>query len=279
MKKWDESNLDIGRLGLNLDGHEVLFVRDYEDMYVARAYLGGGSVELCVDKKPLDEVKREVEDWYVGKLKGHIEALEKSVEIYQGQLKELAEPALEALVDIGDFEFEDGYLHFRVTADGYSLEGLFRLYDPENGPDMTLVSIDYGYLHPVVERQWDRIEMALYDRCLDRYHGILDRSEAFKEKVIEAMATAGFVYDNLESYEGWQSFYGDDGRRLGFDDLWQVAEWLNGVVFDDVEVARKVEEILHPFGVQAKPLNDVLRDADSRCVSCKYSEDDLGLEI
>lgn len=79
----------------------------------------------------------------------------------------------EPLVDISDLEYdEDGYLHFTVTADDYGLEGLYRIYDPANGDSMTLVSIDYGYLHPIIERQWDRIENALYDITLDRYNAM-----------------------------------------------------------------------------------------------------------
>ena len=280
MKVWDESNLDIGRLSLCLGEHEALFVRDYGDVYVARAYLGGGSEELCIEKKPLDEVKKDAEDWYVSKVKGHIEALEKSIEAYKEQLKELSDPILEPLVRISDLAYDgDGYLHFVVEADGYALEGLYRLYDPANGPDMTLVSIDYGYLHPIVERQWDRIETALYERCLDMYHEILDKSEAFKEQIIEAMATAGYVYDSLESYEGWQSFYGDDGHRIGFDYLWQVAEWLDGVVFDDPEVTKKVEEVLHPERVQAKPLCDVLNDAGVRSAHGKNDGVDVEMNM
>lgn len=79
----------------------------------------------------------------------------------------------EPLVDISNLEYdEDGYLHFTVTADDYGLEGLYRIYDPANGDSMTLVSIDYGYLHPIIERQWDRIENALYDITLDRYNAM-----------------------------------------------------------------------------------------------------------
>lgn len=79
----------------------------------------------------------------------------------------------EPLVDISNMEYdEDGYLHFTVAADDYELEGLYRIYDPDNGESMTLVSIDYGDLHPIIQRQWDRIENALYDATLDRYNAM-----------------------------------------------------------------------------------------------------------
>ena len=61
---------------------------------------------------------------------------------------------------------------FTVAADDYELEGLYRIYDPDNGESMTLVSIDYGDLHPIIQRQWDRIENALYDATLDRYNAM-----------------------------------------------------------------------------------------------------------
>lgn len=77
------------------------------------------------------------------------------------------------IVCLGSFEFdEDNYLHFSVEADGYGLEGLFRIYDPENGKDMSLVSIDYGYEHPLIKRGWELIENQLKEKCRDQYEAI-----------------------------------------------------------------------------------------------------------
>ncbi len=60
---------------------------------------------------------------------------------------------------IDNLEYDDeGYLHFTVEADGYELEGLFRINDPENGQNMEIVSIDYGDLHPEIKKQWGQIE-------------------------------------------------------------------------------------------------------------------------
>lgn len=60
---------------------------------------------------------------------------------------------------INNLEYDDeGYLHFTVEADGYELEGLFRINDPENSQNMEIVSIDYGYLHPEIKKQWGQIE-------------------------------------------------------------------------------------------------------------------------
>lgn len=68
---------------------------------------------------------------------------------------------------INKLEYDDeGYLHFTVETDGYELEGLFRVNDPQNGKNMELVSIDYGYLHPEISKQWDQIEEHLKNEAV-----------------------------------------------------------------------------------------------------------------
>lgn len=67
------------------------------------------------------------------------------------------------IASISNYEFdEDGYLHFTIEADGYELEGLFRVNDEaEPKHNMKLVSIDYGYLHPIIKEYWNEIEQEL----------------------------------------------------------------------------------------------------------------------
>lgn len=68
---------------------------------------------------------------------------------------------------INNLEYDDqGYLHFTVETDGYELEGLFRVNDPQNGKSMELVSIDYGYLHPEISKQWNQIEEYLKNEAV-----------------------------------------------------------------------------------------------------------------
>ena len=68
---------------------------------------------------------------------------------------------------INNLEYDDeGYLHFTVETDGYELEGLFRVNDPQNGKSMELVSIDYGYLHPEISKQWNQIEAHLKNEAM-----------------------------------------------------------------------------------------------------------------
>jgi len=42
-------------------------------------------------------------------------------------------------------------------------ELLYRLADDENGKRFTLVTIDYGYYNPLIEKYWDNIERACFD--------------------------------------------------------------------------------------------------------------------
>ena len=73
----------------------------------------------------------------------------------------------EIAATINNLEYDDeGYLHFTVETDGYELEGLFRVNDPQNGKSMELVSIDYGYLHPEISKRWNQIEEHLKNEAV-----------------------------------------------------------------------------------------------------------------
>ena len=71
-----------------------------------------------------------------------------------------------------------------------------------------------------------------------------------RERIIKAMAAAGYYYDDLESYtdengeNGWLHFNGDYCTSITFESWKQVYEWLNGVVFDDPETSKAVDDIL-----------------------------------
>ncbi|MCI9126880.1 MAG: hypothetical protein HFG28_06760 [Eubacterium sp.] len=73
-------------------------------------------------------------------------------------------------VKLRNFEWDkDNYLHFTAEVDGYELEGLFRTSDPQNGEDMELVSIDYGYNHLQIKEQWDNIKEFLKSYASEKY--------------------------------------------------------------------------------------------------------------
>lgn len=158
------------------------------------------------------------------------------------------------LVDIYNLEYDDeGYLHFTVAADGYELEGLYRLHDLENGEDMTIVSIDYADRHPIVVEQWNRIEQALYDTSLSRYNAL----------IMEEREAAGEKEDNRwGNQENYRFFYSPDQmqeadaflRETGWKRLFASDEQgMNGdtiVIYKDAgdlplflqEYARQVEQ-------------------------------------
>ena len=73
----------------------------------------------------------------------------------------------------------------------------------------------------------------------------LNSSRYTKDKMIRAMEAAGYYYDDINSYDdGYVVFRGDYGS-MSFDNLNEVADWLDNVVFDDPEVADTVEAILN----------------------------------
>lgn len=64
-----------------------------------------------------------------------------------------------------------------------------------------------------------------------------------KDKLIKAMDVAGYTYDELESTDDWLRFF-YDGGVMTMDGWQDVEDWLNGVVFDDPDVAAKVYNIM-----------------------------------
>lgn len=66
------------------------------------------------------------------------------------------------------------------------------------------------------------------------------------ETLIDAMAEAGWDFDDIDSDEPYYlRFNSDMGDRMNFDYGWQeVKDWLDGVVFDDPEVSDAVERIM-----------------------------------
>ena len=101
---------------------------------------------------------------------------------------------MELLATIGNYEMdEDGYLHFTIQTDGYELEGLFRVYDDaEPDHSMELVSIDYGYLHSMIEQYWDSIEEELTKYVKENYpdrQNIQDKERLSKKKYLTSEET------------------------------------------------------------------------------------------
>ena len=151
----------------------------------------------------------------------------------------------EPLVDISDLAFDDeGYLHFTVEADGYELEGLYRVLDPANGEDMELVSIDYGDQHPIIERQWSRIEDYLYDASLDRFNELVDDRFEGRDQLIQDMAAIGYVYNEQESGTSRRVFNAENDG-VSFANFEVAKNWLD--VQREVVLNNPAQERPEPF--------------------------------
>ena len=74
----------------------------------------------------------------------------------------------------------------------------------------------------------------------------LNSSRYTKDKMIRAMEAAGYYYDDIDSDDAnYVVFNGEYGTKMTFDNLNEVADWLDGVVFDDPAVADEVYAILN----------------------------------
>lgn len=80
----------------------------------------------------------------------------------------------------------------------------------------------------------------------EEYTEPMHDTPAEKEPLIAAMEAAGYTFDSLESTEDNLRFFGEGGQTVTMGGWHECEEWLNGVVFDDPQVAEHVEIILHP---------------------------------
>lgn len=74
---------------------------------------------------------------------------------------------------------EDNYIYFSVEYGEYSLDGLFRIHDPTNGPDMDLVSIDCSTEEDrnFVNAHWEEIQEKLCEIAKQREEKIEKNEE------------------------------------------------------------------------------------------------------
>lgn len=74
---------------------------------------------------------------------------------------------------------------------------------------------------------------------------IAKAKDEFDNKLIPAMATAGYYYDDINSNDNYYRF-NSEHSSIEFANPKEIKEWLDGVVFDDPETSLKVEKIIHP---------------------------------
>lgn len=79
-----------------------------------------------------------------------------------------------------------------------------------------------------------------------RLSGSSEMLEEPDESLLMAMEAAGYQYDAIESSKGNLRFIGEAGAVMQMESWDEAREWLEGVVFDDPEVAENVHNLLHP---------------------------------
>lgn len=129
---------------------------------------------------------------------------------------------------------DDNYMHFNIDADGFRLDGLFRVLDPANGVSMELVNIDNGDRHPIISKQWENIEQQCKIAAAEKYNELI---KAAQFKVISEFNPAPNEYQTwIRKAEDIKTF--DDTLK---DSDWEGWE-ING--FDDSYSAFDVENAL-----------------------------------
>ena len=107
-------------------------------------------------------------------------------------------------IKLEEVEFScDNYIYFSILKEKYMFNGLFRIHDPTNGTDMTLVSIndcvkkeDKNFFNA----HWEEIENELFERTIEKINSDImkrlnnsDESDLFK-------GIANCVLDQLKGY-------------------------------------------------------------------------------
>ena len=72
-------------------------------------------------------------------------------------------------ITITNAQFEGGYMRFDVVVNGEVHAGIFRIYAPKDGPDMTLLGIDDSSGHPLLAKALPSIEAGLQEKMQGRY--------------------------------------------------------------------------------------------------------------
>ena len=124
----------------------------------------------------------------------------------------------------------------------------------------------FGYENTPGGRYHDSLEdvkATLY--CMDKLMSVevalihAERELELKPKIVDAMAIAGYTYDEIDSYDCYLKFNGE-GHNLTFSSFQEVAEWLDVVVFDDPELSDRVEQVMHPSEKREEKDNQMTKE-------------------
>jgi len=143
---------------------------------------------------------------------------------------------------IYDIAFDnENYMHFSINADGYRLNGLFRILDPANGVSMELVSIDNGDKHAAISEQWDNIEQQCRIAAIEKYNELIKTAQF---KVISEFNPAPNEYQtwirNTEDIKTFEDALKDSDwenwELKGFDDSYSAFDAENALKIGKIKV-------------------------------------------
>lgn len=106
-------------------------------------------------------------------------------------------------------------------------------------------------LSPVLQNKaerkapWKRIYDAELDSIPEEYRLPTERLEKLKERVIEAMKTAGYEFNAIVTDFGCLRFQ-KDANQVTFGSWKEAETWLDNALVDDPDLSEKVSEVLHP---------------------------------
>lgn len=196
-----------------------------DSIYYNAAVKASNDYQIRLEKKAINQYEKlaakrigtPMEEQYKQEIERHKAALEK---LQNQQTAKNSESALETApknvesvtqqtvdkLNIYGITFDDeNYLHFNIDADGYRLNGYFRVFDPSNGDSMEIVRIENYDSHPVISEHWNDIEQQCKVAATERYNELV-KSEQFK--IISAVNPAPNTYqtwirsaDDIKNFE------------------------------------------------------------------------------
>jgi len=107
------------------------------------------------------------------------------------------------------------------------------------------IKVEVGYYANVDDSHLYINDEEYFD-CDDTITKLIAKAkDVFNDKLVPAMAAAGYYYDDINSNDSYYRF-NSEYSSIEFANPKEIEEWLDGVVFDDPEKSLEVEKIMHP---------------------------------
>lgn len=146
-------------------------------------------------------------------------------------------------LQIGNIESDgDGYLYFTIIADEYQLDGIYRIFDLNNGDSLKLVSIDYGYLHPEIAKEWNDIETTLTEYTCVYMHELY--TQALSNINTKEEITLHLKYKEPVNFNGI-TVYSDTIKFGSYEELLKYVSGEMAYNLLDDSVRKSENELLH----------------------------------